>query len=667
MTWAEIQEGPAFGFTVIGMIVVFGPLIAEKLRMPGLLGLLIGGALIGPNILDVLPDFTALESIGSIGVLYLIFLAGMQLDIEAFLRYRRISAGFGMLTAFIPLVLGTLVALALDIDLAASILIGSFWASFTLITYPTLSKYGLTRNRAVAATVGASSITDTISLIILALVIGAETGDSSGAELVLRIALGLVVLAIWCFAVVPAIARWFFTGLGEERSLRFMFVLISLTSSAVVAELVEIEPLIGAFFVGVGLNRIVPNKSPLMSVTDFFGNALFIPTFLVSVGLLFDPEVMFVWETIRLAIGFGAALIVGKAIAAWLSGRIFDLSGAEVGMMASVSVAQAAATLAATIIGLEAGLYGDDVVNAVMVVVAVSLILTSLGTNHFAPLIAPPVEEHPRVGEAVLLPADGDEDRLRDAFTLAMMLTESAGGVVQPLVVVTQTDDESIEKGRKQQARADRVLRHAGQDVDCELRVDRSVAVGLNRAALEGESSLLLLEWPGPTNVRGWLFGSNYGEIIAATALPVVVAAIHDLAQTAPGRVVVIAREADLLPGNRPSLQLGVDIASKLLRRREELVVGPLSADALEAAGIELPAVVEHRDGPDDAASFAAEQTEPGDVIVLPTRDPEIRSAAIQVYESGRNVLVAAHNPESQSALNGSTMTLPVGGSIFPT
>jgi Kef-type K+ transport system membrane component KefB len=304
MPWSELQLQPTFGFTIIGLIVVFGPLVAEKLRLPGLLGLLVGGALIGPNMLSVLPDFTGLQSIGDIGVLYLIFLAGMQLDIDSFIKYRRISFGFGLLTAFIPFGLGVLVALAFDIDTSPAILIGSFWASFTLIAYPTISKFGLTRNPAVAATVGASSITDTISLIILALVIGAETGDSSGAQLVVSIAFGLVVVAVWCLAVIPAIARWFFSGVGQERTLRFMFVLISLTSSAVVADLVDIEPLIGAFFVGVGLNRIVPNRSPLMRMTDFFGNAFFIPTFLVSVGLLFDPEVMFVWETIRLALGF---------------------------------------------------------------------------------------------------------------------------------------------------------------------------------------------------------------------------------------------------------------------------------------------------------------------------------------------------------------------------
>jgi Kef-type K+ transport system membrane component KefB len=663
MAWSEIQQTSTFGFTVIGLIVVFGPLVAEKLRMPGLLGLLIGGAVIGPNMLDILPSFAGLESIGNIGVLYLIFLAGIQLDIESFIRNRRLSFGFGLLTAFIPLVLGTAVAVALDIDFAAAVLIGSFWSSFTLITYPTISRFGLSRNRAVAATVGASSITDTISLVILALVIGAETGDSSGARLVLSIALGLVLLAVWCFVVVPRIARWFFSGLGEERTLRYMFVLISLTASAVVAELVEIEPLIGAFFVGLGLNRIVPNKSPLMSVTDFFGNAFFIPTFLVSVGLLFDPEVMFVWETIRLALGFGAALIVGKATAAWLSGRIFDLTHEEVGLMFSVSVAQAAATLAATIVGLEAGLYGEDVVNAVMVVVAASLILTSVGTSRFAPQIPVPREEHRRVGEGILLPADVDEDDFRRVVMLGARLTEPVGGVMQPLVV-SSTESTAIEAGRERQAAADGILRHAGQDVECQLRIDRSVATGMNRAAIQSESSMLLLAWQGSENIRSRLLGANYDEIVAATSVPVTIAALHDLPRTGEGRVILFARETDLVPGNLPSLRLGADIASLLVQRHGALIVGPLPPDAITDRDIALPEQAEHLGGPDDIASFAAEHSQPGDIIILPIRTSEIGSRALEVFESGRSVLAVAHNPESQPSLSGSTMTLPSSGTL---
>lgn len=245
----------AFGFTVVGLVIVFGPLVAERLRLPGLLGLLTFGAIIGPNMLDVLPRFTGLQAVGSIGVLYLIFLAGLQLDLEAFVRYRVISGGFGLLTSLIPMALGTGVALLLDIDPRPALLIGSFWASFTLIAYPTVAKFGLTKSRPVAAIVGASAITDGVLLVVLALIVGAETGDASGARLVLDIAIGFVVLGVYCFVVVPAVARWFFTGLGQARTLRYMLVFIGLTSSAVVAELVGVEPLIGAFFVGVGLNR----------------------------------------------------------------------------------------------------------------------------------------------------------------------------------------------------------------------------------------------------------------------------------------------------------------------------------------------------------------------------------------------------------------------------
>jgi len=667
MSWEQIQEGPAFGFTVVALIVVFGPLFAERVRLPGLLGLLVGGALIGPNMLDVLPSFDSLDALGTIGVLYLIFLAGLQLDIDSFRRHRKISFGFGLLTAFIPLVLGTIAALLLGIDATAAVLIGSFWASFTLITYPTVSKYGLTKQRSVAAIVGASSITDTISLIILALIIGAETGDSSGFGLVLSIALGLVALALWCLVVVPWFARSVFTGLGQERTLRYMIVLIALTSSAVVAEVVGIEALIGAFFAGVGMNRLVPNASPLMTVTDFFGNAFFIPMFLVSVGLLFDSEVMFVGDTLRLAAGFAIALVLGKGIAAWLSGRIFDLTFPEVGLMFSMSIAQAAATLAATIIGLEAGLYGDDIVNAVMVVVAVSLVITSVGTSRFASQISPPVGERRRVGEAVLLPtANTDTETLAAVVHLAGRLTEPVGGVVQPLVVATSTTPEAIERARNEQARADSVLRRSGQDVETDLRVDRSIASGLNRNAIQAESSLLLLAWPGPKDARGYLLGASYSEIVAATSVPTMIAALHPDGDLTETRLALVVRDEDLGPGNVPSLRIAADVASTLAQRGRPLIVGPVGSEDLAAVDVDLPEAVEYPGGPDDLIEWVRHATEPGDTIVLPFLGIELKSAAIEIYDSGRSVLAVTPNPESRSALNGSTMTLPVGGTLTP-
>ena len=658
-----MQSSPAFGFTVVGLVIVFGPLIAERLRLPGLLGLLMFGAVIGPNMLDVLPRFAGLQAVGSIGILYLIFLAGLQLDLEAFARYRVISGVFGLLTAFIPMACGTGVALLLGIDPLPAVLIGSFWASFTLIAYPTVAKFGLTKTRPVAAIVGASAITDGVSLVVLAFVVGAETGDASGVRLVFDIALGFAVLGVYCFLIVPRIARWFFTGLGQERTLRYMLVFIALTSAAVVAELVGVEPLIGAFFVGVGLNRLVPNASPLMAVTDFFGNALFIPTFLISVGLLFDPEVMFVWSTLRLAIGFVVALIVAKAIAAWITGRIFGLQRAEVGLLFSMSVAQAAATLAATVIGYDIGLYGSDVVNAVMVVVAVSLIVTSIGTNRFAREVPPPVEERRRAGETILVPVLDGLDGLADVLRLGRDLADPAGGIVQPLVPVTSSSPSDILDARAKQAAVDQVLRKLGGDAETVLRIDRSVSTGLHQAAIETDASLLLLGWPGPGDLRSRMVGATYGEIVAATSVPVAIAALHPGADEA--RVVLYSVGRELAPGNVPTMALALELATTLSGGRDEaLIIGPVAPSELEAAGLTTPPAAGHTAGPRDLEAWVAEATRPGDLVVVPIHETSIGPAAIRVHESGRSVLAVSQNPEISAASVVSPMNLPVGRSL---
>ena len=385
MIVASVQSEPAFSFMVLALTIIIGPLVAQKLRLPGLIGLLIAGAVIGPNMLGVLEQFTFIEVVGGIGVLYLIFLAGLGLDMKTFEEHRNAALSFGLITAFVPWVLGTLVAYWEGYDFKTAVLIGSFWASFTLVSYGAVTKFGLTRNASMAATVGASSITDTIGLVALAVIIGSETGDSRTIVLVIEIVGGLALLAAYCLILLPRVTRWFFAGLGQERELRFLMVLAGFLSAAVVADLVGLEALIGAFFAGLGLNRLVPNQSTLMARIDFFGNALFIPAFLVSVGLIIDPAVLFQGSTLRLAAWFAAALLTGKAISAVVSGRISGFSKAEVGLMFSLSSAQAAATLASTIIGFETGLYGDEVVNAVMMVIVISLFVSSIGSSYFAP------------------------------------------------------------------------------------------------------------------------------------------------------------------------------------------------------------------------------------------------------------------------------------------
>jgi Kef-type K+ transport system membrane component KefB len=520
-----VVNGPIFGYLLLGLIIIFGPLIAERLKLPGLLGLLIGGALVGPNILSILDDFTAFENIGQLGILYLIFLAGLQMDLETFRRFWRISGGFGLITSVIPFALGTIITLQLGYSLKAAILIGSFWASFTLIAYPVLKQFDLTKNRAGAATLGASAITDTVSLLVLALIAGSETGDQSGIQLVLMIAMGLVLLGLWCLVFLPWITRWFFATLGRGRILRFMLVLVGLTSSAVVAEIVGIEPLLGAFLAGLGLNRLVPNESALMERVDFFGNALFIPAFLVSVGLMFDPVVMFKPSTILLALLLSAALVVGKAAAAWITGRAFHLSRAESGVLFSVSVAQAAATLAATVIGLELGLYGDEVVNAVMGVIAVSLFITSLATPKFAERVEQPAEQGRRLGEVVLVPTHGQSSGLPGRLRFAGQIAEANGGVVLPVVVAISHEDQDLSEAKISRKEIDDILHSLGLEGDSRIRVDRSLADGIRQAALENDTSLILLGWQGVRPITTFFVESIADEITRMVECPVAVAA----------------------------------------------------------------------------------------------------------------------------------------------
>jgi len=631
-----IRNGPAFAFLVLGIIIIFGPLIAERLRLPGLLGLLIGGALIGPNMLGILDDFRAIENIGQIGILYLIFLAGLQMDIETFRRFWRISGGFGLITSFIPFVLGTFITLQLGYDTKAAILIGSFWASFTLIAYPVLKQFDLTKNRAGAATLGASAITDTVSLLVLALVAGSETGDQTGTQLILSIALGLVILGAWCLVVLPWITRWFFSTLGWGRILRFMIILVGLMSAAVVAEIVGIEPLLGAFFAGFGLNRLVPNESALMEHVDFFGNALFIPAFLVSVGLLFDPVVMFTSATIQLALWLSLALMIGKLVAAWLTGRLFRLRSAEAGLLFSVSVAQAAATLAATIVGLELGLYGDEVVNAVMVVIAVSLFVTSLGTPKYAARIEQPSGEARRLGEVVLVPTHEVTKRLAPRLRFAGQIAEANGGMLIPVVVTLPQEDLSEARGKL--TAIDDTLHSLGLEGDSRMRVDRNLAEGISQAAIENNASLVLLQWPGPRPVTQFLVESLADEVTRTVDCPVAIVATSD---SPAERVVLAISERDLQPSRIDDLHTAVSIAA-VAAPGKPLIVGPVTLEQLADAGIVLPERVEYKPGQADKVEWAEQTSSEGDLVVLVSHGRSFGRNSVEIQELGRSVVAVA-------------------------
>ena len=247
-------------------------------------------------------------------------------------------------------------------------------------------------------------MTDTLALSVLAVVAGSVESDARPTVLLLEVALGLVVLAIFCALLLPRVTRWVFAGVGQHRGARFLFILVALTAAALVADRAGIEGIVGAFFAGLALNRLVPARGRLMEQIEFVGGVLLIPFFLLSTGMLIDPKEFTQRRVLAIAALSLAVVFVGKAAAAYVSGRVLGLARSQVRLLFGLSLAQAAATLAAVTIGVEIGLFDTDLLNATLVVVLVTVLVSSIVTRSAARRIEPPPVQGERLAETNSFP-----------------------------------------------------------------------------------------------------------------------------------------------------------------------------------------------------------------------------------------------------------------------
>lgn len=487
-------SGPQWELLVAVAVVLVAPVIVERLRLPGMVGLLFGGMAIGPNVLDVVAaDSGIVAEVGGLGLLYLMFMAGLDLDLNVFAKLRRHALLFAGLTFVVPFALGMVIGFAVGYGSGAALLLGAVFASHTLVTYPIIRGYGLSTNNAVAITVGATVITDTLALIVLAVVSGQASGDVTGWELASQLAIGLAVLGVACFVVMPIAGLWYFAKIGRTRVARYTFLLGVLLAGAVVATAVGIEPIVGAFFAGLAINRLVPSEGEMMERIEFFGSAVLIPIFLVAVGTIIDPVQLVSVGTLGLAALFALGAVGGKAVAALIARFAFGLSWSEAGTMFSLSVSRAAATLAATIVGLNLGLFDTATANAIMLVIVISLIASSITATAFGSRVPRPVIEVERVGRSVLVQVAIDDDH--EALTaVAARLARVDGGVVRPVYVVPP----GAEVPTSARVRAiDRRIAGLGVDASLDVRHDRSLEDGLANAAASAESSLIIVDDSG--------------------------------------------------------------------------------------------------------------------------------------------------------------------------
>lgn len=516
-------------------VTLFLPLVMERLRIPGILGLILGGYLIGPAAFNLI-DGASLKGLGTIGLLYLMFLAGLELDLGLFNRNRTAGFRFGLLTFVFPFVLGIVAGIAVGLDGWALVLIGSVWASHTLVTYPIVQRRGLIGSRSVVVSVGATVITDTLALLVLAVVSGADSGSNP----LISLTVGLVATGVFTLWFLPRAAAWWFRAQGQSRPARFIFLFLALLAAALLAEAFGLEGIVGAFFAGLGLNRSVPNGSPLMEVTEFVGNSLFIPFFLISIGLLIAPSVMFQASTLQVAAAFAAAVILGKFLAAAVAGRLSGFDGTEIGLMFSLTLPQAAATLAAASVGFSIGLFDAVVLNAVLVVVILSLLISSATTQFFADRVAVPRGAERPIGEHVLLGL-AEESQAATLMPVALALARGDAGTIDPVHVIADELTAVTRPTGEVRKSMEATLASAGAEGQTHVRLDQSAALGLRNAAIETDASVLIVGNRLRRGIAGWFRGRGVEQIVAAAPVPVLV--IVDLPRVR--RVVVTVDQAD--------------------------------------------------------------------------------------------------------------------------
>ena len=397
-----MQMSPLFILTLVIGIVWFVPIVCRKIHVPSIVGFILAGIVIGPSVLDIVGESPTIKILGSLGMLYIMFQSGSEMDINDFKQYKYRSLFFGLCTFFIPFGLGLITSrYLLPYGWLPGLLLGAMYGSHTLMTYPIVSRYGVQKNVAVNITVGATMVAIILSLVVLAVVEGWSRSVQSVREYAIQLSLVVVFLVsvLWVF---PRLARIFFKRYRDPIS-EFVVVMLMLVGSALLADLAGLEGILGAFLCGVSLNRLLPNRSPLMGRINFVGNSIFVPLFLISVGLMIDIHAFWSgWTTLTIAAVMITTKLVGKSLAAWIVQVVFRFSKHERQLVFGLSHATAAGTLAIVTIAYQMGLLSSDVLNASVLMILVLCTTASFISEHAAKELA--------LQESAKLESDHEDD-----------------------------------------------------------------------------------------------------------------------------------------------------------------------------------------------------------------------------------------------------------------
>ena len=527
---------PVLKFLLILLIILAAPLLLNKLRIPHLLGLIIAGAIIGPHGFNLVLRDSSIILSGTAGLLYIMFLAGLEIDMADFKRNSTKSLAFGMYTFLIPMILGTVVGIwVLRFNVLTSVLLASMFASHTLIAYPIISKLGISKNKAVSITVGGTMITDTLALLVLTIIVGMATGQVNDMFWI-RLGVSILIFALIVLFGFPFIGRWFFKHVHDNIS-QYIFVLVMVFLGSFLAQVAGMEAIIGAFLSGLALNRLIPQSSPLMNRVEFVGNAIFIPFFLLGVGMLIDYRTFFTsFETIKVGLIMIIVATAAKYIAAWMTQKTFHLSTDQRSVIFGLSNAQAAATLAAVMVGYNVitgtdangepiRLLNESVLNGTILMILVTCTIASFaaqkGAHNIAAQDISDKEENKKESEHILIPVSNEEtvEELVN-LSLAIKSPQNKNGLFALKVIENHHSDE---KALKQSRRVLQTAVNTAAATDTRmkdlLRYDLSISNAIASVVKEREITDLVVGLHKEKDIPAAFLGHIVESVLAESSV----------------------------------------------------------------------------------------------------------------------------------------------------
>ena len=553
---------PVLILSLVLLIILFAPLIFRRFRIPGIIGLILAGVIIGPNTLHLIDKSTSFDLFSNTGLLYIMFLAGLEMDMEEFKHNQSKSIVFGALTFFIPITIGFFVCVyVLQYNFWAALLLASMFSTHTLLSYPIVSNMGIVKNRAVQITFGGTIITDSAVLILLGVITNLSQGNFSGTYWI-TLVLWIAVLVIGTLYLLPKLSKWFFRHLEGQGSSQYLFVLSMMFLAAFVADLAGVKAIVGAFLAGLAFNRIIPQSSVLMNRLIFIGNTLFIPFFLLSAGMLVDLRLFFAGtqELVFAGILSGVALLT-KYFAAQITGFIYKYTKYERRIIYGLSASHAAATLAVIKVGFDIGLLDQHAVNGTIILILITCLVSSFVTERAARQIAitendSDIKLKKRV-ERILIPIANPENLQRLMEFAMLVKDEKSTEPIYPLTVVEDADDanEKINLIKKAIDAITEQIISSDTKIEILKKVDLNIVDGIVRTAKAYGASHIVISNRATNTSSNFLFGTVYNNLLAKTQQAVFLAKIIQPLNSFKRVVVVFTSNATLEPSFKRSTQ----------------------------------------------------------------------------------------------------------------